>query len=156
MIVEPARHQDVAYVASAMRLRDIEEFMPLTHFETHGELAVSLVERFGEHPDVLSIGWENGPVAIAGMLLHRPNVGTLLFFATDDFPKIAPDFTRFVVQRWFPAYKARGVHRIECVSIDSYHEVHRWLSLFGLKREAVLKKFGRGGETYIQFAWVAE
>ena len=35
-------------------------------------------------------------------------------------------------------------------------EVHRWVELLGLKREAVMPKYGKGGETYIQFAWVAD
>lgn len=155
MIVESALPDDVFRVAQAMRQRDREEFMALGYFERHDELVKSLVKRFGGHPDVFTVFGDPGPVAVAGMLMNRPNVGTLLFFATDDFQKIGGDFTRFVVQRWFPTYRERGVHRIECVSIDGYDEVHRWLNLMGLEQEAVLPKFGRSGETYIQFAWVA-
>lgn len=156
MIVEPANTRDVAHVAVRMRERDVEEIIATSHFTTKGELVSDLVQRFGEHQDVFVVYGDPGPVAVVGMLLHRPNVGTLLFFATDDFDAVGSDFVRFVVQRWFPAYKERGVHRIECTALESYDEVHRWLDTFGLKREAVMPKFGRGGETYVLFSWVAE
>lgn len=155
MIVEPALPDDVFRVAQAMRQRDREEFMALGHFERHEDLVKSLVKRFGGHPDVFTVFGDPGPVAVGGMLLHRPNVATLLFFATDDFVAVGAEFTRFVVQRLFPGYRAKGVHRIECQSLDGYDEVHRWLNALGLEREAVMPKFGKGGETYIQFAWVA-
>lgn len=155
MIVEPALPNDVAKVAAAMRQRDRDEFMPMTHFERHEQLVKSLVQRFGGHPDVFTVFADPGPVAVGGMLLHRPNVATLLFFATDDFGgKVAADFTRFVKQRLFPGYIAKGVHRIECQSLDGYEEVHRWLGVLGLEREALLRRFGRGGEDYVQFAKV--
>ena len=39
---------------------------------------------------------------------------------------------------------------------DGYHELHRWLGIIGLKREGALRGFGRNGETFHQFAWVAD
>lgn len=155
MIVEPALPAAVAAVAKSMRQRDRDEFMALSHFETHDQLVKSLVQRFGGHPDVFTVHTD-APVAVGGMLLHRPNVATLLFFATDDFAgAVAADFTRFVKQRLFPGYIAKGVHRIECTALAGYEEVHRWLVALGLEYEADMPKFGRGGETYTQFAWTA-
>ncbi len=154
MNIEPALPADVMLVAQAMRQRDRDEFMPMTHFETHDQLVKSLVQRYGGHPDVFTVFGEPGPVAVGGMLLHRPNVATLLFFASDDFAPEGAAFTRFVTQRLFPTYRQRGVHRIECQSLDGYGEVHRWLGVLGLEREAVLRAFGRDGQDYVQFAWV--
>ena len=34
--------------------------------------------------------------------------------------------------------------------------LHRWLGIIGLKREAALRGFGKNGETFHQFAWVAD
>jgi hypothetical protein len=155
VIVEPSLPADVSRVAQAMRQRDRDEFMALSHFERHDELVKSLVKRFGGHPDVFTVFDDPGPVAVGGMLLHRPNVATLLFFATDDFKdKVAADFTRFVKQRLFAEYRKRGVHRIECAALAEYDEMHRWLKVLGLVREAVMLGFGRAGETYLQFSWV--
>jgi hypothetical protein len=154
MKVVPPNPDDVRAVALLMRQRDRDEFMPLTHFTEHHELVSSLTERFGEHPDCFVVMSHDGPVAVGGMLLHRPNVATLLFFASDAFAgRVAADFTRFVKQRLFPGYVAKGVHRIECQSLEDYTSVHNWLEVLGLKREATMPGFGRGGETYIQFSW---
>jgi hypothetical protein len=81
---------------------------------------------------------------------------TLAFFATDQFPEIALGLTKFIKDRLFPRYRAEGVHRIECLSMEGYDAAHRWIGVLGLKREAVLPKFGKGGETFFQFAWVAD
>lgn len=157
MKVGAATTDDVRSVANSMRARDREEFMAVSNFLHHSELVHSLVDRYGGHPDVIVAGLDEGkPMCIGGLILHRPNVATLLFFATDDFHLIGRDFTRFVKQRLFPGYTRKGVHRIECASLGGYDEVHRWIEVLGLTREVEMKKFGRGGETYVQFAWVAE
>lgn len=157
MRVEAATPEHVFAVANAMRARDREEFMAVSTYRRHAELVENLVRRFGNHPDVIAAFWENTvPVVIGGLIQHRPNVATLLFFATDDFPKIGSELTRFIKQRLFAGYVAQGVHRIEAASIDGYDEVHRWIEVLGLKKEAVMRGYGRGGETYLQFAWVKE
>jgi len=156
MIVEAATPELVRVAAENMRQRDRDEFMPLCRFHQHAELVDNLVARFGEHKDVVVAGDGHAPIAVGGMIRHRPNVATLLMFATDDLPRIGADLTRFIRQRLFPTYRAAGTHRIECVSIAGYDEVHRWLRVLGLKEEADLPGFGRDGERYVQFAWVAD
>lgn len=154
MIVEAATPQMVRKVALAMRERDKEEFFAVSSALTTDELVFSIVARFGQHRDVIVAGDEAGPIAVGGLIRHRPNVASLLMFANDGLPRIGADLTRFIRNRLFPSYRADGVHRIECASIDGYAEVHRWLKVLGLKQEAVMPGYGRGGETYIQFAWV--
>lgn len=155
MRVDAANPTDVRIVAEAMRERDREEFMAVSPFRTHAELVDAIVARYGEHEDVIVAYGENGPVAVGGLVHHRPRVGTLLFFASDDLPKIGSDLTRFIKQRLFPGYTARGTHRIECASIAGYEETHRWLGVLGLKKEATMLKYGRDGQDFVQFAWVA-
>jgi hypothetical protein len=152
--VEAANKADVRYVAERMRDRDREEFMAVSPFDHHDALVEGIVERYGEHPDVVVAHWQNGPVAVGGIVHHRPKVGTLLFFATDDLPQIGSDLTRFIVKSLFPGYTRAGTHRIECASIAGYEETHRWLSVLGLKKEADMPKYGRDGQDFVQFAWV--
>lgn len=157
MKVVAATPEQVYAVACDMRQRDRDEFMAVSMFQRHDQLVESLVRRFGGHPDAIAGCFDDGaPVCVGGLIQHRPRVATLLFFATDAFEGIALDFSRFVKQRLFPGYVAKGVHRIECSSIAGYDEAHRWIEFLGLTREAEMRKFGRGGETYVQFAWVAE
>lgn len=140
-----------------MRSRDVAEFLPLSYAMTADGLVEDLVERFGEHPEVLcALDAGYLPAAIGGLIQNRPGVASLLFFATDSFPTIAAALTRAIVQDVFPRYRARGIHRIDCVSIEDYHDAHRWIEVLGLTREAApLIGYGKSGETYLQFAWTA-
>lgn len=147
--------EDVRHVAARMRERDQSEFLAVSHARTHAELVEALVARYGGAGDAICAYW-NGPVAIGAMVQHRPNVVTLAFFATDQFPEIALGLTKFIKDRLFPRYRANGVHRIECLSMEGYDAAHRWIGVLGLKREATLPKFGKAGETFLQFAWVAD
>lgn len=157
MRIEAATSADVRYVAERMRDTDLREFLAVSRARDRWDLAESLVERYGGHPDVLAARLDgSGPVAIGAMIEARPNVITLFFFATDNFPIVAVAMTRFIRQRLFPRYRAAGVHRIECVSIEGHDDAHRWIEILGLRREATMPGFGRDGETFFQFAWVSD
>lgn len=154
MITEAATVEAVREVAENMRPRDREEFMAVSPFDTHGQLVETIVRQFAPHQDAYVFRTDAGvPAAVAGMIRQRPNVVTLLFFATDGLQDIGSDLTRFVLKVLFPTYRDMGVHRIECASIEGYSETHRWLEVLGLKQEAVMPGYGRDGQTYIQFAW---
>jgi hypothetical protein len=156
MKLDAPTREDVAFVATRMRSRDMQEFMAVSHAASEAELVEGLVDRYGGAHDAFCAYRGGIPVAVGAMVEHRPNVVTLMFFATADLPLIGAALTRWIRQRLFPQYRARGVHRIECASIDGYVSVHRWVQALGLKREAVMPKYGRGGETFIQFAWVVD
>lgn len=156
MKLDAPSRDDVAYVAARMRDRDAEEFLAVSPASSRAELVSGLIDRYGDAPDAFCAYIDDVPVAVGAMVEHRPNVVTLMFFATERLTEIGMALTRWITQRLFPQYRARGVHRIECASIDGYAEVHRWVELLGLRREAVMPKYGKGGETFIQFAWVAD
>lgn len=156
MRLDAPTRSDVAYVAARMRERDATEFLAVSRVDTRAELVNGLIDRYGGAPDAFCAYLDDTPVAVGAMVEHRPNVVTLMFFATDRLPEIGLALTRWITRQLFPQYRARGVHRIECASIDGYEEVHRWVEALGLRREAVMPKYGKGGETYVQFAWVAD
>lgn len=158
MKIRPPTAAEVVLVAKAMRERDLREFLAVSPHEMHATLTMGLAERFGDRSDTYGFYLDdNTPVAVGAMVQHRPNVVTLMFFATDDFTKVATELTKFIVNRLFPGYRKHGVHRIECISIDGYSEVHRWIELLGLQREGEpLLGYGKNRETFIQFAWVAD
>lgn len=146
--------KDLRYVAENMRDRDVAEFMAVSHAETRAGLVDDLVARYAQHPGLICGFADNEPTAIGAMVAARPNVITLMFFATEKFSKIAIPLTRFIRQRLFPRYINDGVHRIECVSIDGYEETHRWIEALGLQHEARHEGYGRNGETFHTFAKV--
>ena len=83
--------------------------------------------------------------------MARPNVVSLLFFATDQFPEIALPATRFIKRELFARLKKAGVHRIEAVSMVDHNDTHAWLQTLGLERETEpMIGYGKGGESFIQ------
>ena len=150
-MIEIASSEDVWNVALKMRESDFREFVAVSAVETREELADILAART-EQP--IGVYREGRPVAIGAMVETRPNVATLMFFATDDFPLVALELTRFVRQRLFPKYREVGFHRFECVSIEGHASAHRWIKILGLELEAYMPKYGREGEAFYQFAWV--
>ncbi len=157
MRIEEPTEQSVRYVADNIRERDLAEFMAVSSASSEQGLKDGLVARYAAGHDVFVAWLDDEPVAVGAMVQHRPNVVTLMFFATDKFNSIYMPLTRFIRQRLFPLYRNAGVHRIECVSLDGYDAVHRWIEMLGLQREGEpMRGYGRNGETFVQVAWVAD
>lgn len=157
MKIEPATRLDVLTVALAMRQRDFQEFTAVTPADTREHLARLMAERYGDRDDVLCVRWGEYPVVIGGALEIRPNVVTLLLFATDNFARVVLPLTRFIKRELFPRYFAAGVHRVEAVAMAGYDEVHKWLGVLGLTPETgPLLGYGKRGEAFIQFSKVVE
>lgn len=146
---------DLVAVASRMRVRDVAEFSAVNPVDSAPELAELMVARYAGRHDTFCAYEGAEPIGFGAMVEGRPNVITLMFFATDAFPKIALGLTKFIKRELFPTYRQNGAHRIECVSIDGYNETHRWIETLGLAHEATLRGYGKNGETFHQFAWVA-
>lgn len=157
MKIEHATPIDICFVARQMRERDFAEFSALSAVTTREELVNVLVARLANHKHTLCASTEAGPVAIGAAIEARPKVLSLLFFATDEFPVIADQLTRFIKQRLFPPLVAAGIHRIETVSLDGYTQARRWLGVLGLEPETrPLLNYGKNGEAFVQFSWVKD
>lgn len=144
-------------VATHMRQRDFEEFSAVSGIADRAALAGFLSQRFGRRDGLLVARdrW-GGPICVGGAVSVRPGSATLLFYATDDFPSIALPMTRFIRRHYFPSLAAAGTHRIECVSLAAYGEMHRWLETLGLQREGLFRAYGHGREDFVQYAWIAD
>lgn len=157
MRIERPEIATVRHVAENMRAADLREFLALSFAENRAQLSDLLVEKYAHDSGALVAFTDDGePVAAGAMVEGRPNVATLLFFATPRFGEIAIGMTRFVKHNLFVRFKALGFHRIECISIEGHDASHRWIRILGLESEAVLPGFGKHGETFRQFAWVAD
>jgi hypothetical protein len=158
MRINHASYDDVLAVARGMRESDLEEFLAVSMVDTREALALLLAERYGGRDDVLcGYNAAGEPVCIGGTIEGRPNVLTLLFFATDGFREVAKPLTRFIRGNLFPRYAEAGVHRIEAISLATHVTAHRWLGALGLKQEAPpLRAYGKGREDFLQFSLIEE
>jgi hypothetical protein len=153
--ITAATPSDILDVARNMRDSDLREFSALLPVDGRGPVAQEVLRRHAAHDDTMCASLAGNPVAIGTARVLRPNVATLLFFATGQFRQIALPLTRFIRQRLFVELRMAGVHRIECISIDGHEQAHRWIKILGLRHEAVCKGYGKNGETFHQFAWVS-
>lgn len=155
MRVTEATAQNINSVAERMRERDLAEFSATSFFSDREGAAVTLVERYAGLENLECATLDDGtPVAIGGVLWLRPNVASILFFATDDFERIVVPLTRHVRRNVIATAKDVGAHRIECMSLASYTQMRSWVEVFGLREEARLRAYGKNGEDFISYAWV--
>ncbi len=157
MKIERASAAQVCEVAYRMREADYAEFSAVSTAADREELALILAGRYGDEPAALCALKSGVPVAIGATLETRPNVLTLMFFATDAFAEIAFPLTRFIRQRLLKPMIAAGVHRVEAVSMVGHDKAHRWIRALGLEPETEpLLGYGRAGEAFLQFSWVRD
>jgi hypothetical protein len=153
--VDGATAHDFAAVARNMRDSDLAEFLAVSFATDRDELATDLTDRYGHRNDLIAAFVDGEPVAVGAAIEARPNVLSLLFFATDGFPKAALPLTRFITRQLFPRCRTAGVHRIEAISIEGNTAAHRWIETLGLTLETPIYGHGKGGETFLQYAWIA-
>lgn len=155
-ISEPSK-EDVRRVALNMRQRDFDEFSAVSFASSREELAELMAERYGARSDAMVASAGDEPICVGATVMARPNVVSLLFFATDRFPEIALPITRFIRRQLFPRLVKSGVHRIEAVSMCGYEQTHGWLRTLGLDQETqAMHGYGKNGEAFIQFAWSSD
>jgi len=155
--IKSATAQEIYDVAVGMRERDFIEIGALNFAEGREDLAQALARRYMMNEDVLCASWSDRPICIGGFINTRPNVISLMMFATSDFPKIGVGITRFIKHQMFPRLEQAGVHRIEAISLEGYDEVHDWLRVLGLEAETEpLRNFGKNGEAFRYFARVMD
>ena len=152
MRIEEATYETTHQVALAMREPDYLEFSAVSAATSRVALAEDLANRLSGAGLVGYSG--DDPVCVGVVVVSRPNVVSLGFFATDRFPEIGLGITRYIKNTLFPKLRDAGIHRIEAVSMSTHTEAHRWLEALGLSQETgEMRGFGKNGESFIQFAW---
>lgn len=145
---------DIRSVAEAMRERDLAEFSAVLPYDTRAEIAEWLVLNYQARPGILAAGLEGVPICIGGPVHLRPGSVALLFLATERFEEIVIPMTRFLRRQLFPKLHTAGTHRIECMTLATYAEMHRWLEMLGLRREGECAAYGKRRETFFHYARV--
>lgn len=151
--IAPLTVPAVASIAWRMRAEDWREFTAVVELEDPDIWAQRLVTvaRFGAVAT-----WRGLPTAALAAVRTRPGVFALGMYATPDWHQVALPVTVWCRRVLEPQLVAAGAHRVECQSIEDHHDAHRWLRSFGLRPEAMMPGWGKRGETFIQFARVAD
>lgn len=160
MVLGPAEYEPLAYIVRNMRQIDHDEVfathypMPPDSETTDDEL---MVQQTYDAANRFGTGWVvslNGePIATIGITMLWPGVASVWMFATDSWPKIALELTRWARKAIFQIMSDANIHRAQCWSLSGHDTAHRWLRHLGATEECVSPGYGRNGETFHLFAW---
>jgi hypothetical protein len=101
----------------------------------------------------VATGADDVPIAVIGAQEVWPGAWSVCMFATDRWPEVALDTTRFVRAGLIPALVRLGARRAECRSAADHDVAHRWLEYLGARHESTHPDYGRHGETFLGYCW---
>jgi hypothetical protein len=149
--------------------------MPLQRLDPDGVMAVALSMRATDHAEIFATRRDEDIEAFVGDLLAGDPVGAVIttpdripvaalggtemwrgtwsvwMFASERWPEVAVEATRFARRVLWPELQRLGARRAECRSLAGHRVAHRWLLHLGARVEAVYPAFGRDGETFVGF-----
>jgi hypothetical protein len=100
--------------------------------------------------------FNDGPVAIWGMLNRRNGVGAGFAFGTDGWGKAIPVMARNIRRFVVPYLLENNYHRVEAIGLAWRTDIARFMTLIGAQPEAVLRGYGVHGEDFISYRWLAD
>ena len=145
-MIHEAVWADVREVARNMRERDAKEVCALAYTDD----PVTAVSCLQTVPFVGATVWRDVPIAAVGALFMWPGVVSAFMFATDRWPEVALETTRYVRKVLIPSLYAQGVHRMQCHSLVDHEKAHRWLESFGATATPA-PQYGKGKEDFVLY-----
>ena len=152
--IGPYDFNDCAYICERLRAEDVREIEA-----TRGPLdeagRVRLSADCGRLQDYLVIAYDDDePIAMMGGVPVHAGVFSGWMFATDRFPVIGSQMTKWARRCFFAGLREMGAHRVEAHSIEGHIKSHRWIEAIGAKLEAEVPRFGMNGENFLRFAYL--
>ena len=145
---------DVWAVAQEMRAADRREIFATRFDEDALALAEDIIA--SEPVGAIVAAADGAAVAALGGIEMWPGIWSLWMFATDRWPEVAKETTRFARRVLWPALLRLRLKRGECRSALEHETAHRWLRFLGGEIEAIYPAYGKGGETFIGFVIYGE
>lgn len=137
--------EDVAYVAARMRGTDREEILATSFSDD----PVEAVHKLAVIPHIGVTIWKDAPIVACGAVLTHPNVASMYLFATERWPEVVLETTRFGRKTLIPLLYRAGVHRLQAVSLATHTEAHDWMASFGAHIEGRMRNYGKNGEEFV-------
>jgi hypothetical protein len=157
MSLRPAVWGAVEHICLNLREQDVREVWALRVDEPTREARSDLARHVNACALIspwAQTAWLDEPVAVFVAAPRSPTTVDAVFLATERWGEIARAFTRHARRVIRPALAATGVKRIEA-RVWARHEACRWAELLGAELEARIARYGKNGETYLQYAWTA-
>lgn len=150
--IVPATLRDLTWIAAHMRPEDWAEIVPVC---PEGIEPWEIAGRALASPEAWVARWKGQPVAALGVQSLTATVFNAWAFGTKAMWRAVPALTRFVLEERVPDWLRLGITRVEARSIAGNDRAHHWMIRMGA-HPTPCRSFGRNGEDYVMFAWLAE
>lgn len=151
-MIRQADYADILLVATTMRDSDAREIYATRATDDPADVA----RQASVSPYAFVYGRGRAAIAAFGAFERWPGVWSIWLFANDLWSAAAARaVVRFVHRLLRTEIAAHGAHRLECKSLASHRDAHRFIRALGLRPEAELPGYGRAGETFISFSRVS-
>lgn len=145
--------EDMLDIAKNLRARDRQEIFACRYGEDPAELARDATNsgafRWGAYVD-------GKPVAAIGAVPRWPRVWSVWAYGTDEWPKVAVLLTRHARRFMMPALYRSGAIRVDARALATHTDARAWLEYLGAEPKEVLDKWGKNGETFVNYVWTRE
>lgn len=136
------QHEDALHIAN--NLRDVDQHE--CNCQCYDASSEALAERC---MNPINAKWvvcsdDGEPVAMLGVSLLHPGVGEAWLLATDRWNEVWRTCTKLAIQ----IRDGLKLHRIQVHTAAFHTNSHAWLEVLGFQREAILRKYGSGGEDF--------
>lgn len=155
MKIETPTADLVRHVALNLRPRDRREVLAIRFSKDPADL---VAEWAAMRPATVAEGIvaaaDGEPVALIGIALVAPAMGSAHMIATNRWPEVAAAAHRFVRRVAFPRLIEPVFRRLECRCLEEHRVARRWLAALGFHEEGRHPALGDAGETYLTLGWV--
>ncbi len=136
------------HVAQHMRADDFAEVMATRWNDSRYDFAADCMRLPGPKLAALLDG---EPVAMGGVATHHPGCGQAWLVGTEKIGALGLEIAHVCRRSIRALFAEGGVHRIQAYSAAFHEDAHRWLKAIGLREEARLSRYGKGGEDFLVF-----
>jgi hypothetical protein len=133
-------------VAANMRAKDHEEIFQIRWNDSLFDLVQDCL--WSKFSWVAAL--DGKPTAVIGASPRHPGAWSAFMFATDGFPKIQRDLTKFARRVIIKTLVDQGERHLQCYSLGTHKVAHNWLEWMGATSVDV-PNYGKGGEDYKLF-----
>jgi hypothetical protein len=154
--IEEASADHVDFVIRRMRADDAKEAYACRFNDSADDLIFDVLAQRSLYAPLKALGrlGHPAPIALIGILMVQPRVGLAHLIATDGWPAIVKDATRWLRNELIPNCRVGGYRRVEVRAMAALTRSCAWIEALGAEPEAELPMLGKHGETYAQYAWV--
>ncbi len=157
MIVSSGNVERYAYLAAHMRDEDWAKFQAVLPFTERSEFA-DYLERLAPHAfieNIYSVEPEK-PIAYLAIIQQHTRLASTMMFTTDAVGAIIRPMIRHFRANVVKSCIDFGLRRVEATTAKDYRQSRRLIEAMGFHAETELPLYGKGGETFIQYARTEE